>query len=216
MFPLYQFPAGGLHEMFRLHFDKRIAELEKGNRWKTVIDIVWQQWTDHPNDINYLLCAGTQLWYTLLVMDYLRNDPSPPDFIETVPDTQLQNCLMNVTRYGFIYFSNNPIFNAYFGYMICVMPYYFSDYNGDYSGWQSKGREMMRLSYRLDPHSPFTRAMYYEQDAYGEDTMFHKACKEIWSQITPKQWGDSEVQQYFFRILQGDMFYADAYTHDTI
>lgn len=197
--------------MFRLYFDKRIPELEKENRWKAVVDIVWQQWIDSPNDINCLLCAGTQLWYTLLVMNYLRNDPSPPDVVEIIPDAQLQNCLMDVTRYGFKYFANNPAFNAYFGYMICVMPYFFLDYNGDYSGWQAKGIEMMRRSYRLDPDSPFTKAMYYEQDGYGKDTPFYDACKEIWSNITPTQWGDSEVQQYFFRILHGDSFYIDAY-----
>ena len=151
------------------------------------------------------------MWYTLLVMDYIRNDPSPPTAVEFVPDIQLQKHLMNVTRYGFKHFANNPIFNAYYGYMICLMPYFFLDYNGDYSGWQSKGHEMMRRSYNLDTNSPFTKAMYYESEGSGKDTPFYDACKEIWSIMTPEQWGDSEVQQYFFRILHGDSFYIDAY-----
>ena len=199
-------------QQFQLTFDKRIPKLEKKNCWKTAVDIVMQQWLANPHDLNCLLCAGTQLWYTLLVMDYIRNDPSPPTAVEFVPDIQLQKHLMNVTRYGFKHFANNPIFNAYYGYMICLMPYFFLDYNGDYLGWQTKGIEMMRLSYRLDPDNPFTRAMYYEQDGYGKDTPFYDACKEIWSKITPTQWGDSEVQQYFFRILHGDSFYKDAYS----
>lgn len=198
-------------EEFRLLFDKRIATLEKDNRWKTVVDIVLQQWEASPNDLNCLLCVGTQLWYTLLVMDYIRNDPFPPTAVEFVPDIQLQKHLMNVTRYGFKHFANNPIFNAYYGYMICLMPYFFPDYNGDYLGWQAKGSEMLRRSYKLDPNSPFTRAMYFEKDGYEKDTPFFDACKEIWSKMTPAQWGDSEVQQYFFRILHGDSFYIDAY-----
>lgn len=198
-------------EEFRLLFDKRIAILEKENRWKTAVDIVLQQWEANPNDLNCLLCVGTQLWYTLLVMDYIRNDPSPPTAVEFVPDIQLQKHLMNVTRYGFKHFANNPIFNAYYGYMICLMPYFFLDYNGDYSGWQSKGHEMMRRSYNLDTNSPFTKAMYYESEGSGKDTPFYDACKEIWSIMTPEQWGDSQVQQYFFRILHGDSFYIDAY-----
>lgn len=198
-------------EEFRLLFDKRITTLEKDNRWKTAADIVLQQWEANPNDLNCLLCVGTQLWYTLLVMDYIRNDPSPPTAVEFVPDIQLQKHLMNVTCYGFKHFANNPIFNAYYGYMICLMPYFFLDYNGDYLGWQEKGHEMMRLSYNLDTNSPFTKAMYYVSEGSGKDTPFYDACKEIWSKITPEQWGDSEVQQYFFRILHGDSFYIDAF-----
>lgn len=199
-------------QQFQLTFDKRIPKLEKKNCWKTAVDIVMQQWLANPHDLNCLLCAGTQLWYTLLVMDHIRNDPSPPTAVEFIPDIQLQKHLMNVTRYGFKHFANNPIFNAYYGYMIYLMPYFFLDYNGDYLGWQAKGIEMMCLSYRLDPDNPFTKAMYYEQDGYGKDTPFYDACKEIWSKITPVQWGDSEVQQYFFRILHGDSFYKDAYS----
>lgn len=198
-------------EQFQLDFEKQISKLEKENRWKTVVDIVLQQWTARPNNLGRLLCAGTQLWYTLLVMDNIRNDPFPPDTVELIPDVQLQNSLMNVTRYGFKYFDDNPIFNAYFGYMISVMPYFFLDYNGDYCEWQAKGIEMIRRSYRLDPDNPFTKAMYHELDGYGKDTPYYDACKEIWSKITPTQWGDSEVQQYFFHILHGDSFYTDAY-----
>ena len=193
-------------EEFRLLFDKRIATLEKDNRWKTAANIVLQQWENNPNDLNSLLCAGTQLWYTLLVMDDIRNDPFPPDNIEFISDEQLQNNLLHVTRYGFKHFADNSIFNAYFGYMISVMPYFFLDYNGDYLGWKSKGITMMHYSYYLDPSSPFTKAMYYEPEGSGKYTPFYDSCKEIWSLITPEQWGDSEVQQYFFRILHGDSF----------
>ena len=198
-------------ELFQLDFNNIVPTLEKENRWKTVVDIVLQQWKASPNDLNYLLCAGTQLWYTLLVMDCIRNDPFAPDDVEIVPDEQLQIDLMNVTRYGFKHFADNPIFNAYFGYMISVMPYFFLDYNGDYLGWRAKGIEMMHRSYNLDPNSPFTKAMCYKSDGYGKDTPYYNACKEIWSEITPTQWGNSEVQQYFFRILHGDSFYNDAY-----
>lgn len=194
-------------EEFRLKFDERIATLEKDNRWKTAADIVLEQWESTPSDLNYLLCVGTQMWYTILVMDYIRNDPSPPTAVEFVPEMYLQEKLMNATRYGFEHFANNPIFNAYYGYMIYLMPYFFLDYNGDYLGWQAKGYEMMRRSYNLDINNPFTKAMYYGSEGCGKDTPFYDACKEIWSLITPEQWGDSEVQQYFFRILNGDMFH---------
>ena len=199
-------------EQFRIEFDRTLLKLEKEKCWKTASDIVFQQWKDDPADLNCLLRAGTQLWYTLLEMDYIRNSPMLVEDIELASDQQLQNNLMDVTRYGFKYFADNAIFNAYFGYMISVMPYYFIDYEGDYDGWKAKGIEMMRRSHRLSPNNPFTRAMFYEPDGYGKDTPFYNACKEIWSEMTPAQWGNSAVQQYFFRILQGDLFYPDAYS----
>ncbi len=199
-------------ERFQLVFDKRIPALEKENRWKTAVDIVLQQWMARPNDLNCLLCAGTQLWYTLLVMDDNRIDPCPEDNIEIVPDMQLKNSLMNVTRYGFKHFGDDPVFNVYFGYMISLMPFLFLDYNGDYLGWEAKGSEMIKRSYSLDPDSPFTRALYHGLKCCDENMQYDDACKELWSKITPTQWGDSEVQKYFFFILKGTLFYADAYS----
>lgn len=199
-------------EQFRIEFDRNVLKLEKENRWKTISDAIFKQWQDHPDDLNCLLCAGTQLWYTLLEMDYIKNSPVLHENTEFDSEQQLQNNLMEVTRYGFTNYGDNAIFNAYFGYMISVMPYYFIDYNGDYAGWKAKGIGMMRRSYKLSPNNPFTRAMFYESDCYGKDTPFYNACKEIWSEITPEQWGTSAVQQYFFHILQGNSFYPGAYT----
>lgn len=199
-------------EQFQLIFDNRISELEKENRWATVVKIVTQQWEKNPSDLNRLLCAGSQLWYTLLIMDYIRNDPFPPEYVEFVSDAQLQDDLMRVTRYGFIHWGDSSVFNAYFGYMIKTMPYLFLDYEGDYLGWQSKGMEMMRNSYKLDSSNPFAKAMYFESGDCGKGSPFYNACEEIWKKITPEQWGSSEVQQYFFRILHGDSFYPDAYS----
>ena len=199
-------------EQFLVKFDNTLLKLEKESCWETASDVIFQQWKDTPADLNYLLCAGMQLWYTLLEMDYIRNAPMLADNIEWVSEQQLQNNLMEVTRYGFKYFGDNAIFNAYFGYMISVMPYFFIDYKGDYDGWKAKGIEMMRRSHSLSPNNPFTRAMLFESDGCGKDTPFYHACKEIWQEITPEQWGNSAVQQYFFHILKGDLFYPDAYS----
>ena len=198
-------------EPFQIFFDSRIPQLEKDNQWKQAVDLVLMQWADCPDDLNRLLCAGTQLWYSLLIMDDVQSNPSPPSRFEFISVIQLQKDLMRITRYGFNHFADNPIFNAYFGYMISVMPHYFDDYNGDYVHWKAKGISMMRYSYELDPNSPFTKAMYYEPVGFGKGTLFYDSCKEIWLRVTPEQWGNSEVSQYFFRILHGDSFYKNAY-----
>lgn len=199
-------------EQFQLKFDKRISSLEKENRWETAVNIVWEQWKSQPNDLNSLLCAGTQLWYSILIMDELKYGPILVHDTEIISDSRLQRDLIEITRYGFEYFVNEPIFNAYFGYMISTMPYFFLDYGGDYDGWRNKGIKMMRRSYVLAPDNPFCEAMHYEKDYDDVELRYFEACKKIWSKITPMQWGDSEVQQYFFRILKGDLFFEDAYS----
>lgn len=197
---------------FLLFFDASIPQLEKQNRWATASRVVFQKWKDNPDNLNYLICAGTQLWYTLLVTDYYKNAPTVPENIELPDKFWLQDRLMEVTRYGFEVFENHAAFNAYFGYMIKAMPYFFLNHEYDYVGWQSKGVIMMRRSYDIAPNSPFTKAMCLEQDSSCLGSAFYLACMEIWSAISPEQWGKTAVQQYFFRVLYGDLFYPDYYS----
>ena len=50
-----------------------------------------------------------------------------------------------------------------------------------------------------------------ENEAMEDDTEYQNVCGQIWRALTPEEWGNSLVQQYFFRILNGDQFYPDAY-----
>jgi len=169
--------------------------------------LAFRFWLANPDSLNCLLCAGTQIWYTLLVLDDIKDESLALGKIDLISDEQLKNNLMRVTRYGFEHFSNDSAFNAYFGYMISVMPYLFLDYNGDYLGWQERGNEMIRFSFHLNPNNLFAEALYLELDGCGRGTPFYNACQKIWSRITPEQWGYSGVQRYFFRILHGDSFF---------
>ena len=68
---------------------------------------------------------------------------------------------------------------------------------------------MMESAYRLAPQDLLAKAMYCE--AMEDDAEYRNVCKQIWSVLTPVEWGSSLVQQYFFRILNGDQFYPGAY-----
>ena len=199
-------------EQFQLDFDEAIVKLERENFWKGAVDIALQEWMAQPDNINRFLCAGVQLWHTLLIMDYIRNEPFPPEGVEFPPYPQMQSNLVNITQYGFDHFVDNPIFNSYFGYMISVMPHFFIGPNGNYLEWQERGLEMIRRSYIQSPDNPFVKAMYHALDDCSKGTPYYEACLEIWSNITPTQWGNSAAQQYFFHILHGDSFYINAYS----
>ena len=95
--------------------------------------------------------------------------------------------------------------------MIKTMPYLFvacDKYNDE---WQIKGMEMINHAYLADTNNLLAKAIYYEHTAYENSKLYYDACKELWLKITPKEWGTSLVNQYFFRILWGHFFYTDAY-----
>lgn len=199
---------------FILRFDNVVLELERSNSWKSAAEQVYGQWKNDPHNISRLICAGTEIWYARLVVDYYKQAPEDAfDFTsmaETCRLDQLEIMLWDVVSYGEEHFSEDANFNAYFGYMYQVMPYFFIGYQGDYDGWQQRGRYMMRKAAALDPKNLFAIAMLHEIDSGS--SQYRQACKELWAQITPEQWGSSRVQQYFFRILNGLMYYPDAYS----
>lgn len=181
-----------------LNFAPCIAEWEKQDGWQDCVDYLLNQLKLHPNNVNHLICAGTEIWYTILIMEEAIFDRDTPDDFVHIPIEQLREYLIAITDWGMLHFCDDAAFNAYFGYMIKVMPYFFRDYGN----WDEAGIAMMKKSYALDPISPFTRAMYYEQEENWEK--FSQTCAEIWQAITPQEWGKSLVQQYFFRILDGE------------
>lgn len=185
--------------VLNLYFDDSISQLEEENRWCTAAQCVMDKWKSCPANLNYFLCAGTQLWYTLMIWDYYEYDPNPPANLETALRLKIEEDLSNVTRYGFQNFANNPYFNMYFGYMISVQPLNFPDI-GDFLTLEKKGIEMMKYAYTLAPDDPLIKAIFYTTE-YTED-IFKKSCSELWAQSSLEEEYQSEVQAYFCRILR--------------
>ena len=195
---------------YNLVFDNFVVELEEEYRWLEVTEWVYQQWKKNSEDLNCLLCAGTELWYILLEANYYENNPKISSYIEILDKELVMKRLIEITRYGEEKFANEAIFNSYFGFMINVYPYFFVIENS-YEEWLKKGHAMIDYSYKLEPDNLFVKAIYCEQtDSENETTLF-EGCKEMWSVTTPEQWGNSGVKQYFFYRLLGDYFYPDAY-----
>lgn len=191
-----------------LKFNANVLALEKEGRWKTAAELAYKQWVSEPNNINHLCCAGTEIWCALLEMEYYKFAPIDTTGMEFDDSGEMQVLLWKVASYGEKHFAENAIFNAYFGHMHVVMPFFFYGYNGDYTGWKEQGLRMMCKAKELDPDNLFAVAMAYSN---GEPRDFANACRDFWLQITPAQWGTGEVAQYFFYILNGPVFYPHAY-----
>lgn len=190
---------------YRLFFDDNIIKLEQERNWKEAVEILYTQWKINLHNINSLLCLGTELWYMLLVEEYQRFNPNKNETYIFLDKNLSYERLMEVTRFAINNFSENPVVNSYFGYMIKVMPYFFTDYNGDYDYWHYKGCHMIKYAYNLEPNNPFVRAMYYELDSENED-LYRQSCSEFWDCISLDDWGNSAVQKYFSGILLVDIF----------
>lgn len=196
---------------YNLIFEPETKVFESQHQWISAAAVQYHLWKKDPINLNSLICAGTQAWYGILAIDNDKLNPNSSVKHVDGEDEILYSMLTEITRCGEQYFLHNAVFNAYFGYMMKVMPYFFLDYAGDYDGWQAKGIGMMQHAYSLEPENPLAKAMYYESQDIARTTQYNDACKELWSTMTLEQWGDGEVQQYFFRILQGEIFCNNAF-----
>ena len=185
--------------VLNLYFDESIPKLETDNRWYTAAQCVTDKWKSCPKNLNYFLCAGTQLWYTLITLDYYEYDPNPPKNLEKTSCFNVGKELVAVTQYGFQNFEDNPYFNAYFGYMMSVSPLFFLDYKSDYLWLEKKGIEMMEYSHTLSPNNPLINAIYYTLEY--DKPIFKKFCSELWDRSSDEDRYESGVQSYFCRIL---------------
>ena len=192
-----------------LNFDEEILSLEQKNKWGPAAVLAYQQWWNNPDSINCLLCAGTELWYAQLMNLYCEFEPIQPEGLDLGNKEELQKMLWEVTSYGEERFMENPDFNAYFGYMYRTKPYYFDGFNGDYDAWVERGDDLVRAAVMKDRENAFAVALSHISD--NDSSAFRCACERLWAEITPAQWGSSEVQKYFFRILNGPMYYPGAY-----
>lgn len=185
-------------------FPDNVVDLEKSSRWREAAILLYQQWCAEPQNVTYLLCAGLELWYTLVVLQHenMRNMFNPKHVLVT---DDLQEMLAEVAKHGEEYFSTNTMYNCYFGYMIKTMPYFFGDFDGEYDRRVEIGESMIQKAYRLDPSNLLAKAFSFNTDEYGRNSPFYEACRELWS-VSTQRWGDSAVQRYFFDILWGEDF----------
>lgn len=189
---------------YLLQFPRCIIDMEQKGQWQEATDFLYEEWKKDPRNLNLLICSGAEIWYALYLKSVFDSAPNGDSF--AVNKSLLERRLVEVARYGFEIFSENPVFCGYFGYMIKVIPFIFHTDEKPYIlakdslARQISAIQMMRKAFVLEPNNPFTKVMFYEIDG-GEE--YIDACCELWKHTPVSRWGDSEVSQYFLRILNG-------------
>lgn len=189
--------------LFLLDYPEKVIVYERKGFFDKAAELCYQRWKICPSNLAYLVSAGAQMWYTSYLIDVNKGDPN--SVAASFPDQDvILLWLEEITQYGFDNFTNITEFNVIFGYMARTLP----DQFGDYLWWYDKGNAMIQKAYHDAPDNLIAKAMYYSSI---DDKAYRAVCTKIWERITPAQWGKSEVQQYFFRILCGNIAYPGAY-----
>lgn len=193
-----------------LEFDHQILAFEKQGKWYEAAICAYDLWTKQPNDPNILVCAGTEIWYAILALEYDAFDPSSAIVPDFEAEKKLRDLLWQVSLYGEHHFKDDTTFNTYFGYMYRVMPYNFTGFDGDDIAWKSKGLSMNSKAAN-EPGNLIAQAMVH---SYDDSYTYHEACKKIWDNIPIELWGTSAFQEYLFYILNGNCFYHNAFSSE--
>lgn len=191
--------------LFQLDYPEKVTEYEREGSYDKAAALCYERWKNCPFDLPKLVAAGTQMWYTSYLIDVNEGDPHPMTASFPEQDVLLA-WLQEITLYGFSKFPDATEFNVIFGYMARTLPDQFL--GADYLWWYNKGNAMIQKAYHDAPDNLIAKAMYYSSI---DDKAYRAVCTKIWERITPAQWGKSEVQQYFFRILCGNIAYPGAY-----
>lgn len=194
-----------------LSFQDWVCDLEEEFQWAKVTDMLYMHWKMNPLSMEKLLHAGTELWYALLECNYYKSAPKAPENFEFIDRDLTMNRLIEITKFGELHFGDNPIFNAYFGVMIDVQPFFFFTSEDNCEEWFEKGEKMIEYAYTQDSESLFVQGLYCQLTHSKGKEPFEEVCKKIWSVVTPKQWGESGVNRYFFYYLSGELFYPNEY-----
>lgn len=183
---------------FCLKFETEIIEKENKDQWVGAAMCAYQKWNEDRSDLNALLCAGLQAWLGILENEkqWLFEGLNKEDADER--KCMLMEILIETTEWGCKYQSDNAVFNAYFGYMMDVMPYFFGEITMEP---EKMAEEMIQKAFMLESENPLTKVVYFRMSNKKDEAS--KACAEIWEIYTPEQWGNSAVQNYFLRIWRG-------------
>lgn len=169
--------------MILLAFSDRVRDLEKENKYNEAIDYLIELWQMDCN-INNLLCLATQLWYTLVYWEEYYDAHMTRE--------GLSDLYTHLLNYGFVKFKADIRFLLITGYMLNVIPYWYSDMNGDLNGWQKRGMQMIRKAYLEDENNKIAKLLICKR--YSE-------MRKIKAEITPvfDQYftGSTNVVKYF-------------------
>ena len=171
-----------------------LVELESQEKWEEARCLLQKIWEEDKLNSKKLVRLISECWHVLSSWDFDIKT-------EGLSFEVFQNTLIGCTEFGLRNFENDPHFLCITGYMISLFPYFFYDVTeGDrYTEWESKGKEMLLKSNRLNPDDVLARIL--SLGTTPDFAEYNKAKAKIFSTLAEYFPNDTAIELYFRNIL---------------
>ena len=144
-----------------LKYSKEVLELVHQKKWVDAAYRLMWEWHANRNDLDAILRYGCALWW-LLTYDYTYVELSKDRAIDQFIRLGFEGHLSTVAELGFLNHKEDPRFQAIFGWLISIHPFYFFSIGiGDTCDEvESVGMQMIKSAYEANPNDPFYKSMY--------------------------------------------------------
>ena len=177
--------------MFSLDFCKDIVTLEQKEQWFLTAMLQHSLWENNSKDLNLSLCAILQLWYAIMELEYLAENPVASDRNNHLCCV-LEGKLREITHRSDMLFLDEAKYNLYTGYIFTIKPSYW----GSFAEISAEGCSRLKRAYQMVPDDPFVEMLYYGSVSGKEDLYddAHKRYRDFASKNPQK---GSAVLEYF-------------------
>jgi hypothetical protein len=117
-------------------------------------------------------------------------------------DIDLRTELESELKSGLNKYSELAKFNFIAGYAVSIFPYEF----GDYEELDTKGKEMLKKAYEMEPNNPIYVMAYLGSQSLNEkgQRLYEKACEESKPILITNYSGKGLVNEYFSQVFNRD------------
>ena len=117
-------------------------------------------------------------------------------------DIDLRTELESELKSGLNKYSELAEFNFIVGYAVSIFPYEF----GDYEELDTKGKEMLKKAYEMEPNNPIYGMAYLGSQSLTEkgQRLYEKACEESKPILITNYGGKGFVNEYFSQVFNRD------------
>ena len=172
-----------------------LLELEKAEKWDQAKTLLYNLWYSDKGNVDKLCRVIAECWFVLTEWNCCIQN-------STLSFASFKETLIEVMQYGIKHFPSDANFLCMSGYMISLFPDFFYRDNSDeqYSKWEQKGNDMLRLATHIAPNNLICKILYLgtQPNALKE---YLKAKIELAPRINSIFSGHTAVEDYFKDIL---------------
>ena len=190
-----------------LEYSKEVLELVHNKKWLDAANLLRLEWLSHRSDLDAILQYGCALWY-LLTYDYTYVELSKDRMTTQFLHLALEGELSSVAEAGFLNHKDDLRFQAVFGWIILIKPFYFFTIGigNEYDDVKKIGMQMIKSAHDTAPHDPFYQAVYY---ATTDDCVAYRNARDQVASMWETYFEDDDFAGSYFLAVFSSIFEAE-------